>query len=318
MWFFYFKMKNEILIFGLGSVTIHTPKSGEKEFERRSDMRYAVTRLDLGVTRLGVGWVLFNSENKAFEETKPREVRKYIQANLVKGLKFMEDTGEIGVDTNFIEDLASKTSVGNYRMVFGGLKISGMQQIIIVTGKHETEDGERYEIVTPYYQRFFTTKECIQKFVEQGTIVGGVNVDENGEIQLLPGVECHSNQIIMHDDVEAIMWGKVDHEHDEEIAKSLEDLFKDDQDSTENMEVTSAIDEQDNTENMEVTSAIDELLAQAERELNGDSMEESEDNILVETDQNDDEVKNESEEKPSASNSVQTHVRKNRNRNKRK
>ena len=69
---------------------------------------------------------------------------------------------------------------------------------------------------------------------------------------------------------------------------------------------------------MEVTSAIDELLAQAERELNGDSMEESEDNILVETDQNDDEVKNESEEKPSASNSVQTHVRKNRNRNKRK
>ena len=266
-------------------------------------MRYAVTRLDLGVTRLGVGWVLFNSENKAFEETKPREVRKYIQANLVKGLKFMEDTGEIGVDTNFIEDLASKTSVGNYRMVFGGLKISGMQQIIIVTGKHETEDGERYEIVTPYYQRFFTTKECIQKFVEQGTIVGGVNVDENGEIQLLPGVECHSNQIIMHDDVEAIMWGKVDHEQDEEIAKSLEDLFKDDQ---------------DNTENMEVTSAIADLLAQAERELNGDSMEESEDNISVETDQNDDEVKNESEEKPSASNSVQTHVRKNRNRNKRK
>lgn len=83
-------------------------------------MNFAVTRLDLGQTRLGIGWVLYEDEHNIFQETKPRDVKRLIRANEVIGLKLSEDGETIMVDTDFVKDLASKTGVGNYRYVLHG------------------------------------------------------------------------------------------------------------------------------------------------------------------------------------------------------
>lgn len=153
-------------------------------------MNFAVTRLDLGQTRLGIGWVLYEDEHNIFQETKPRDVKRLIRANEVMGLKLSEDGETIMVDTDFVKDLASKTGVGNYRYVLHGFNPSFMKEIMIVVAKHDSDLGTFYEIVTPFYQRFIVSESRMKAFMNSGDdIIGGVYQDDNGDIVLKQGVK---------------------------------------------------------------------------------------------------------------------------------
>ena len=72
-------------------------------------MRFAVTRLDLGKTRLGVGYVIYNDVSKAFEELTPSEVKELIKKDEVTGL--LLDDGEIKVDTSYCKNMMRKSGV---------------------------------------------------------------------------------------------------------------------------------------------------------------------------------------------------------------
>lgn len=106
------------------------------------------------------------------------------------GLKLSEDGETIMVDTDFVQDLASKTGVGNYRYVIHGFNPNFMKDIMIVVAKHDSDIGTFYEIVTPFYQRFIASESRMKSILNSGDdIIGGVYLDENGDIVLKPGVK---------------------------------------------------------------------------------------------------------------------------------
>lgn len=151
-------------------------------------MRYAIIRLDLGVTRLGVGWTLFNTENKAFEETKPRDVKKLLLKKGVKGLT-VDSLGDLTVDTDFTEDLAAKSGVGNYRLCLGGFNPKETRQVFIVVSKQISEFGDLYEVISQYYQHLIVDEDELINWLEHGDIVGGVDYNPlHRTIDLKPGV----------------------------------------------------------------------------------------------------------------------------------
>lgn len=151
-------------------------------------MRYAIIRLDLGVTRLGVGWTLFNTENKAFEETKPRDVKKLLLKKGVKGLT-VDNLGDLTVDTDFTEDLAAKSGVGNYRLCLGGFNPKETRQVFIVVSKQISEFGDLYEVISQYYQHLIVDEDELINWLEHGDIVGGVDYNPlHCTIDLKPGV----------------------------------------------------------------------------------------------------------------------------------
>lgn len=151
-------------------------------------MRYAIIRLDLGTTRLGVGWTLFNTENKAFEETKPRDVKKLLLRKGVKGLT-VDNLGDLTVDTDFTEDLAAKSGVGNYRLCLGGFNPKETRQVFIVVSKQLSEFGDLYEVISQYYQHLIVDEDELINWLEHGDIVGGVDYNPlHHTIDLKPGV----------------------------------------------------------------------------------------------------------------------------------
>ena len=151
-------------------------------------MRYAIIRLDLGVTRLGVGWTLFNTENKAFEETKPRDVKKLLLRKGVKGLT-VDNLGDLTVDTDFTEDLAAKSGVGNYRLCLGGFNPKETRQVFIVVSKQLSEFGDLYEVISQYYQHLIVDEDELINWLEHGDIVGGIDYNPlHHTIDLKPGV----------------------------------------------------------------------------------------------------------------------------------
>lgn len=151
-------------------------------------MRYAIIRLDLGVTRLGVGWTLFNTENKAFEETKPRDVKKLLLRKGVKGLT-VDSLGDLTVDTDFTEDLAAKSGVGNYRLCLGGFNPKETRQVFIVVSKQLSEFGDLYEVISQYYQHLIVDEDELINWLEHGDIVGGVDYNPlHHTIEIKPGV----------------------------------------------------------------------------------------------------------------------------------
>ena len=151
-------------------------------------MRYAIIRLDLGVTRLGVGWTLFNTENKAFEETKPRDIKKLLLRQGVKGLT-VDNLGDLTVDTDFTEDLAAKSGVGNYRLCLGGFNPKETRQVFIVVSKQLSEFGDLYEVISQYYQHLIVDEDELINWLEHGDIVGGVDYNPlHHTIDLKPGV----------------------------------------------------------------------------------------------------------------------------------
>lgn len=151
-------------------------------------MRYAIIRLDLGTTRLGVGWTLFNTENKAFEETKPRDVKKLLLRKGVKGLT-VDNLGDLTVDTDFTEDLAAKSGVGNYRLCVSGFNPSEKRQVFIVVSKQLSEFGDLYEVISQYYQHLIVDEDELINWLEHGDIVGGVDYNPlHHTIDLKPGV----------------------------------------------------------------------------------------------------------------------------------
>lgn len=151
-------------------------------------MRYAIIRLDLGVTRLGVGWTLFNTENKAFEETKPRDVKKLLLKKGVKGLT-VDSLGDLTVDTDFTEDLAAKSGVGNYRLCLGGFNPKETRQVFIVVSKQISEFGDLYEVISQYYQHLIVDEDELINWLEHGDIVGGVDYNPlHNTIDLKPGI----------------------------------------------------------------------------------------------------------------------------------
>ena len=151
-------------------------------------MRYAIIRLDLGVTRLGVGWTLFNTENKAFEETKPRDIKKLLLRKGVKGLT-IDNLGDLTVDTDFTEDLAAKSGVGNYRLCLGGFNPKETRQVFIVVSKQISEFGDLYEVISQYYQHLIVDEDELINWLEHGDIVGGIDYNPlHHTIDLKPGV----------------------------------------------------------------------------------------------------------------------------------
>lgn len=151
-------------------------------------MRYAIIRLDLGVTRLGVGWTLYNTENKAFEETKPRDVKKLLLKKGVKGLT-VDNLGDLTVDTDFTEDLAAKSGVGNYRLCLGGFNPKETRQVFIVVSKQISEFGDLYEVISQYYQHLIVDEDELINWLEHGDIVGGIDYNPlHHTIDLKPGV----------------------------------------------------------------------------------------------------------------------------------
>lgn len=151
-------------------------------------MRYAIIRLDLGVTRLGVGWTLFNTENKAFEETKPRDVKKLLLRKGVKGLT-VDNLGDLTVDTDFTEDLAAKSGVGNYRLCLAGFNPKETRQVFIVVSKQLSEFGDLYEVISQYYQHLIVDEDELINWLEHGDIVGGIDYNPlHHTIDLKPGV----------------------------------------------------------------------------------------------------------------------------------
>lgn len=159
-----------------------------KKREDEQTVRYAIIRLDLGVTRLGVGWTLFNTENKAFEETKPRDVKKLLLKKGVKGLT-VDNLGDLTVDTDFTEDLAAKSGVGNYRLCLGGFNPKETRQVFIVVSKQLSEFGDLYEVISQYYQHLIVDEDELINWLEHGDIVGGVDYNPlHRTIDLKPGV----------------------------------------------------------------------------------------------------------------------------------
>ena len=151
-------------------------------------VRYAIIRLDLGVTRLGVGWTLFNTENKAFEETKPRDIKKLLLRQGVKGLT-VDNLGDLTVDTDFTEDLAAKSGVGNYRLCLGGFNPKETRQVFIVVSKQLSEFGDLYEVISQYYQHLIVDEDELINWLEHGDIVGGIDYNPlHHTIDLKPGV----------------------------------------------------------------------------------------------------------------------------------
>lgn len=151
-------------------------------------MRYAIIRLDLGVTRLGVGWTLYNTENKAFEETKPRDVKKLLLRKGVKGLT-VDNLGDLTIDTDFTEDLAAKSGVGNYRLCLGGFNPKETRQVFIVVSKQLSEFGDLYEVISQYYQHLIVDEDELINWLEHGDIVGGVDYNPlHRTIDLKPGI----------------------------------------------------------------------------------------------------------------------------------
>ena len=156
--------------------------------EDEQTVRYAIIRLDLGVTRLGVGWTLFNTENKAFEETKPRDVKKLLLRKGVKGLT-VDNLGDLTVDTDFTEDLAAKSGVGNYRLCLGGFNPKETRQVFIVVSKQISEFGDLYEVISQYYQHLIVDEDELINWLEHGDIVGGIDYNPlHHTIDLKPGV----------------------------------------------------------------------------------------------------------------------------------
>lgn len=153
-------------------------------------MRTAIARIDLGQTRLGVGWVLYDHSTKAFDEMTPREVKLLIREKLVNGLKMEED--QIVVDEEYFSNFVLKTGVGNYRFIKASQ--SKDTTVMAVTEVSKSKFGRMYEVITNYYQRFVVPEDKLRQYIE--TMVVGGAVVENGELVIAPGV----HRVLVNDD----------------------------------------------------------------------------------------------------------------------
>ena len=147
-------------------------------------MKFVVSRIDLGKTRTGIGWVLYDSESKAFEELTPTEVKEQIRKKNVTGL--LLDGYDISIDSDFCKDLIKKSGVGNFSLI-NELK-PNTSCIITVVSKSDTEFGQVYEIVTNFCQRIIMDAEVLKSHIVTG-IVNGASLDNTGKIVLHDAVE---------------------------------------------------------------------------------------------------------------------------------
>lgn len=152
-------------------------------------MKYAVARLDLGRTRLGVGWTLYDDQNLAFLEMTPRDVKHFIKAGEVKGVKLNENN-EIVVDDSFVADLPCKSGVGNYRLISGSQgMIPNNFNIYILVGVFKTPTGIIYEVVTPYGQRLGLSENYMNVLFNTSSVIIGGAVRLYGEIKEADGIQ---------------------------------------------------------------------------------------------------------------------------------
>ncbi len=190
-------------------------------------MKYAVTRLDLGRTRPGVGWVVYDDKNMAFLEMTPRDLKYLIRDNEVKGLKINENQ-EIVVDTDYISDLACKSGVGNYRLISGKLgMIPEGFEIYILVGLFKTPTGLVYEVITPFCQRFGMSENHMRILLNDDDVVlGGVTL-EHGVIKEDPDVQHYLLDWPGDDSQTTLASCKrsVSYEQWQEILKGSDDCF---------------------------------------------------------------------------------------------
>ena len=245
-------------------------------------MRYAIIRLDLGVTRLGVGWTLYNTENKAFEETKPRDVKKLLLRQGVKGLT-VDNLGDLTVDTDFTEDLAAKSGVGNYRLCLGGFNPKETRQVFIVVSKQLSEFGDLYEVISQYYQHLIVDEDELINWLEHGDIVGGIDYNPlHHTIDLKPGVPVlkldrpETNDIIG-------------------LARCLKEIREDNAGEVEEPEPVS--DEQVEPAEEQVEPASEEQVEPTEEPEPTEKSEESEDSDLEKVEDNSDNKQHINDEK---------------------
>lgn len=147
-------------------------------------MKYGITRLDLGRTRLGVGWVCYDSNTKAFDELTPTEVKQNIQKKNMIGL--MLDDGNIVIDNTFCKDFMRKSGVGNFALIKGDYK-SNVKGVLTVVSENETEFGMMYEVVSNFCQRLIMNAETLKSYIVAGVVNGADIVGED---------------IITHEDIE--------------------------------------------------------------------------------------------------------------------
>lgn len=153
-------------------------------------MRTAIARIDLGQTRLGVGWVLYDHSTKAFDEMTPREVKLLIKENLVNGLKLVDD--KIVVDEEYFSNFVLKTGVGNYRFIKASQRKD--TTVMAVTEVSKSKFGRMYEVITNYYQRFVVSEDKLRHYVKT-MIVGGAKLVD-GELEIATGV----HRVLVNDD----------------------------------------------------------------------------------------------------------------------
>lgn len=147
----------------------------------------AVSQLSLGKTRVS-GYLFYDHETMAFEETAPLEAKKLIKAGSVNGLKL--EKGEVALDTKGynMKDLTIRSGVGRYRL-FSNPEKYAEDNLFYLTKMFDADGGIAYEVVSNLCARLIISEQALRNLYYKNQLSGLWIDDATETIKLSDGVE---------------------------------------------------------------------------------------------------------------------------------
>ena len=188
--------------------------------------RVVTAVLMLGYTRLQ-GFVIYDSETKAFEETTPAEVRRLIKAGAnLHGVKIdADDKNKFDIDTDFYQnELPIKTACGKFRLLVNDDGKSNFNDVCYsVVKKIIGVDGETsFEVVTNHCARLEMDEEQLKQRIALA-YVAGAYIDESGELVIHDSIPVEDNHVVF-DNTDAIL-NEPEESVEPEVTERIQDLF---------------------------------------------------------------------------------------------
>ncbi len=149
-------------------------------------MKTIACRNDLGYTRIA-GFTVYDTQTMEFEEITAGRAENMVRLGVINGLTMSSD-GEVVPDSEGwnLGNYKIKSGMGNFRdynsMNPKGEKVYSVVRAISIDGKYRF-----YEVINNRCARIVYTPEQIRELM-QFAWVGGVRLDEQGDIALCKGV----------------------------------------------------------------------------------------------------------------------------------
>ncbi len=149
-------------------------------------MKTVACRMDLGYTRIA-GYMVYDTQTMEFNEITASRAENLVHLDAINGLTMSSD-GEVIPDADGwnLTNLKIKSGVGNYRD-FNSITPKGETIYSVVRAVMIDNEYRLYELINNRCGRVMYTPTQLRTMMEL-SCVGGVRLNEQGEISLCKGV----------------------------------------------------------------------------------------------------------------------------------